>query len=166
MNAETLYWWLGLLGSIASLIGLPVAIWQISKTRRAAEAAEKAASQTQKDISRNLLLSDVSTCTRNLEEIKSFVRNGKYESALIRVTDLISQLIQIREMLESSKQTHQIEFEERLSQLVIIRTDFEKKLAKNSAKINIVQVNSQLSEISDELNKLLGEAKIAVKKDE
>jgi len=164
MNSETLYWWLGLLGSIASLVGLPVAIWQISKTRRAAESAKTASIQTQHVISRNLLLSDVSTCTRNIEEIKSFVRNGKYESALIRVTDLISQLIQIREVLENSSQPHQIEFEERLSQLVIIRTDFEKKLAKSSAKINIVQVNSQLAEVSDELNKLIGEAKIAVKK--
>jgi len=37
---------------------------------------------------------------------------------------------------------------------------------KDSVKINVVQVNSQLSEISDELNKLIGKAKLAVKKDE
>lgn len=165
MNSETLYWWFGLLGSVASLIGLPIAIWQILKTRRAAESAQEASLQTQKAISRNLLLSDVSACTRNAEEIKQFVRNDRYEAALIRTSDLISQLIQIREILESSKQSYQIEFEERLSQLSIIRRDFEKKLAKTSVKINIVQVNSQLSEISDDLNRLIGETKIAVGKD-
>lgn len=166
MNIETLYWWLGLLGSIASLTGLPFAIWQIYKTRRIAEAARNASLKTQAAISRNLLLSDISICTRNIEEIKSFTRNEKYESALIRITDLVSQLIQLRETLESSNQPHQIEFEERLSQLVIVRVNFEKKLTKDSVKINVVQVNSQLSEISDELNKLIGKAKLAVKKDE
>ncbi len=166
MNGETLYWWLGLLGSIASLIGLPVAIWQISKTRRAAESAKDAAIQTQKVISRNLLLSDVSTCTRNIEEMKAFVRSGKYESALIRITDLVSQLIQIQEVSKSSNQPLQIEFKETLSQLSIIRKDFEKKLVKSSAKMDIVQINSQLSEISDDLNKMIGETKITVEKGE
>jgi len=158
--------WIGVIGSVASLIGLPVAIWQIYKTRRAAEAATNAALQTQRTISRNLLLSDVSTCTRNLEEIKSFVRDEKYESALIRATDLTSQLIQIQEVLKSSNQAYQIEFEETLSQLSIIRESFEKKLAKSSAKIDGVQINSKLAKVSDDLNKLIGETKIAVKKGE
>jgi len=158
--------WIGVIGSVASLVGLPIAIWQIYKTRRAAEAAKNSADRTQKFISRNLLLSDVSTCTRNLEEIKFFVRIERYESAQIRIGDLILQLIQVREMLESSNSSHQIEFKETLSQLSIIREDFEKKLAKSSVKINGVRVNSQLSEISDDLNKLIGGTKIAIEKGE
>lgn len=157
--------WISIIGSFLSLIGVIIALVQISKTRRAAEAAKVASIQTQSVISRNLLLSDVSICARNIEEIKYFARNEKYESALIRVTDLVSQLIQLRETLESSNQSHQIEFEERLSQLVFIRVNFEKKLNKNSVKINTVQVNSQLSEISDELNKLIGKVKLVIKED-
>ena len=158
--------WIGVIGSVASLIGIAFAYWQIYKTRQAAEAAKDAADRTQKFISRNLLLSDVSTCTRNLEEIKLFVRIERYESAQIRIGDLILQLIQVREMLESSNYAHQIEFEETISQLSIIREDFEKKLAKSSAKINAVRVNSQLSKISDDLNKLIGRTKIAIEKGE
>jgi hypothetical protein len=82
MNSETLYWWLG----------LPFAIWQIYKTRRAAEAAKDASLQTQKAISHNLLLSDVSTCVKHIEELKAFVRRENYELALVRANDLISQL--------------------------------------------------------------------------
>ena len=37
---------------------------------------------------------------------------------------------------------------------------FEKKLVKSSAKIDAVQINSRLSEIADDLNKIIGEAKI------
>ncbi len=117
MNSETLYWWLGLLGSLASLIGLPIAIWQIRKTRRAAEAAKDASLQTQNAISRNLLLSDVSICVKYIEEIKNFIRYEKYEAAQIRVSDSVSELIQIQEMLISSNQPHQIEFEKIISQL-------------------------------------------------
>ncbi len=84
--------------------------------------------------------------------------------AQIRVNDLILQLIHVREMLESSNYVHQVEFKETLSQLSIIRENFEKKLARSSAKIDGVQINSQLSRISDDLNKLIGETKIAVEK--
>ncbi len=165
MNDEFVKW-ISVIGSIASLIGLPVAIWQIYKTRRAAEAATKAVIRTQKAISRNLLLSDISNCTRNTEEIKSFVRSGKYESALIRVNDLISQLSQIQEMSKNSNQPIQIEFRETISQLSIIRKDFEKKLIKSSVKMDVVQINSQLSEITDDLNKVIGETKIVIEKGE
>ena len=61
--------WIGIIGSVASLVGLPIAIWQIYKTRRAAEAAEVASLQTQKSILRNLLLSDVSICIKYIEPV-------------------------------------------------------------------------------------------------
>lgn len=155
--------WISIFGSLLSLIGVIIAIVQIRKTRRAAEAAKDASLQAQRTISRNLLLSDVPTCTRNLEQIKQFVRDEKYESSQLRIGDLILELIQIQEILKSSNQVYQFEFEEILSQLSIIRENFEKKLAKSSVKIDAVQVNSQLSKISDDLNKLIGEAKLAIK---
>jgi hypothetical protein len=120
--------WISIIGSIASLVGLPIAIWQIRKTRRVAEAAKEASDQTQKTISNNLLIADVSTCTKNLEEIKNYVRLERCESALIRITDLISYLIQIEQRADSSRQNVEIEFEEMLSQLSIIRESFDLKI--------------------------------------
>ncbi len=155
--------WIGVLGSVASLVGLPIAIWQIYKTRRAAEAAEDASLQTQKSILRNLLLSDVSICIKHIEEIKSSARNEKYELSLTRVSDLISQLIQIQEVLKGSSQIHQIDFDKALLKLVVIRKDFERKLVKDSGKINTVRNNNQLDLISDSLNKLIGETKIGIR---
>lgn len=154
--------WIGIIGSVASLVGIYYAIKQINKTLEAAEAAKEAALKTRKVISRNLLLSDVSTCTRIIEEIKLFVRSEKYEPALIRVTDLVSQLIQIQEVSKSSSQTLQVNFKEKLSQLSVIRKSFEKKIAKTPVKIYSVAVISQLAEISDDLNKFIGENKIVI----
>lgn len=88
-----------------------------------------------------------------------------YESALIRITDLINNLIQIRERLEDSEENVHIDFEEILSQLTIIREDFEKKVIKTSAKIAGVQINNQLSKISDDLNRLSGRTIIVLEKD-
>lgn len=158
--------WISVIGSILSLIGVGIAIYQIYKTRCAAEAAKTASLQTQKDISRNLLLSDISICVKYIEEIRLYLRHKEYVSAQVRVNDLISQLNQTQEVLKSSNQVHQIEFEKILLQLSIIRENFEKKLAKSSAKIDGVLINNKLSTISDDSNKLIGETKIAIKKGE
>lgn len=147
---------IGVVGSFLSLIGVIIAIWQINKTKRIAQAAKDASDRTQKIISRNLLLSDVSTCTKNLEEIKTYVRIERYEASLIRVNDLISALVQIHQRLSGTDQVIPFEFEEMLSQLSIVREEFEKKVNKDSARINNVQINLRLSEISDDLNKLIG----------
>ncbi|MGI8788951.1 MAG: hypothetical protein ACR2HG_14510 [Pyrinomonadaceae bacterium] len=148
--------WFGFIGSVASLVGLPIAIWQIYKTRRVAEAARNAALQTQKTISRNLLISDVSTCVKHIEEIKSFVRTENYELALVRINDLVSQLMQIQET----------DFKEIILKLSSIRNNFERKLEKSSAKIKIAEVNSQLALISDDFNRLIGETKFTIQKGE
>lgn len=158
--------WIGVIGSFLSLIGVIIAIWQIRKTRRIAQAAKDASERTQKIISRNLLLSDVSTCTKNLEEIKTYVRIERYESSLIRVNDLISALVQIQQRLDAVEQNIPFEFEEMLSQLSIIRENFEKKVKRKSAKIDSIQINSQLSLISDDLNKLIGGAIMTIEKGE
>lgn len=48
------------------------------------------------------------------------------------------------------------------SQLTIIREEFEKKVIKTSARINSIQINTQLSKVSDGLNKLVGGTIIAI----
>lgn len=165
MSSEILNW-IGVVGSFLSLIGVIIAIWQILKTQRIAQAAKDASDRTQKIISRNLLLSDVSTCTKNLEEIKTYVRIERYEASLIRVNDLISALVQIQQRLDGTNQIIPFEFEEMLSQLSIVREEFEKKVNKSSARINNVQINARLSEISDDLNKLIGGTVMAIEEGE
>ncbi len=162
---DNLYWWLSILGSLASLIGFPVALWQIYKTRRIAEAAKDASIQTQKAISRNLLLSDISICVRHIQETKSFISNEEYKLAQI-LNDLTAHLIQIQEILKSSNQQHQIDFQNIFSELKKIRNRIGKKLTENSVKINKAQINSRLDIISDGLNKIIGEIKIFIDKGE
>jgi hypothetical protein len=158
--------WIGFIGSLASLIGLPIAIWQIVKTRHAAEAAKEASLKTQKDISRNLLISDIATCVKHVEEIRLYLRDESYEIAQIRINDLNSQLIQTEEGLKVLNPKHQTDFQAVILEITKIRDDFRKKLNRNSAKINKVRINNQLDIVSDSLNKIIGEIRIFVEKGE
>ena len=71
----------------------------------------------------------------------------------------------MQESSENTQRSVKISFEETLSQLIIIREEFEAKVNRPSAKIVGFRVNNQLSKISDDLNKLLGKSVIDLQKD-
>lgn len=79
---------------------------------------------------------------------------------------MVSYLYQIQQRTNDEEQRLEIEYEEMLSQLAIIREEFEKKVYKANARIDNVRINIQLSEISDSLNKLIGGTIIAIEKGE
>src|SRR5438552_12511735 len=83
---------------LTSVVGLAVAVWQAVKARRAAEAARDAANRAEKQIGRQVLLTDVSASLRILEEIRTLMRAMRYEPALMRTSDLIGQLTQVRQV--------------------------------------------------------------------
>lgn len=146
-------------GSVLSLLGVGITLWQIRKTLRAAQAAEAAAKETQLAIARSVFLSDVSACVRSVEELKVFVRGEKHEAALMRVTDLSTMLIQLQPLQVQQATTKTTDFTKMLSQLSLMRELFEQKVNKQEAEINPAQVNTQLSDISDRLNRMLGKEK-------
>src|SRR5690349_18691413 len=132
---------ISIIGSFLTLIGVIIAITQIRKTLSAAKAAQSAANQTQQAISRRVLLTDISTCIRSLEEIKVLIRGNRHEAALIRVTDLNSQLIQIQHIQHELTGQRTINFKELLTQLSILRELLERKIFERATEVNPVQVN-------------------------
>lgn len=158
--------WFGFIGSAASLIGIAFTIWQIIKTRQAAEAAKDASLKTQKTISRNLLISDVSNCMKHIEETRLYMRGENYELALVRVSDLTSNLIQIQKVLEGSTQPHQINFTKIHREIKKIRIDLRNIIEGKAEKVERMRINAQLDFVSDNLNKLIGETKIYIEKGE
>lgn len=148
-------------GSVLSLLGVGITLWQIRKTLRAAQAAEAAAKETQFAIARSVFLSDVSACVRSLEELKVLVRGERHEAALMRVTDLSTMLIQLQS-LRVQQADKRITFTGMLSQLAVMRESLEQKVNNQEAEIDPTQVNTQLSNVSDQLNRLLGEEKYMI----
>jgi uncharacterized protein YpuA (DUF1002 family) len=92
------------------------------------------------------------------------MRGENYELALVRVNDLNSNLIQIQKVLESSTQTHQIDFVKIHREIKKIRIDLRNTVERESEKFSPIRINNQLDFISDNLNKLIGETKIFIEK--
>lgn len=95
------YWrdWLstfGALGTLGTLIGLAVAIWQIVRTRSAADAANQAASETKDRITRLSALVDLTRLSSQSNEVLVLLREERVDGAALRLWDLRTSLVQFR----------------------------------------------------------------------
>lgn len=156
MNDANLFWWISLLGSIASLVGFPIAIWQLWRIKNSSEAAEDASIQTKNYITDNLLVSDTSNTLRYLNDVKHYVQNKNYAFAQFRINDVIAQIIQNQAMRKKLDETPKAV----VFKLRIIRKHLLEKVADASDKtINDGKILLELSEITDNLNELIGKVK-------
>jgi len=142
--------WITLAGTILSLAGVIFAGAQILKTKRAALAAEEAAQNTQRSITNNVALVDLSTSTRSVEEVKSLIRAQRYEPALLRLSDLNSLVIQVQHIAAESDPP-EWSVREMLTNLSVLRDLLEQKLADDSVIVETAKVNAELSRIGDHL---------------
>jgi len=150
-------------GSMLSFLGVLIAISQIRKTRRAAEAAQNATDKTQKLIARNVLLQDISACTTAIEEVKALIRSKRYEASLLRVTDLNTQLIRLRYLKSNDAGLADIPFQEIVTQMSMLREMLEQSLNQKTSDLRPAHVNGILSRISDQLNAWIGKNRYVAK---
>ena len=76
--------------------GLPVAIFEINRSRSAAEAAKYAADKTKAAMSQNLTAVDLERASNSIDEIRDLHRLDKWEVALYRNRDIRRMLSDIR----------------------------------------------------------------------
>jgi hypothetical protein len=84
------------LGSIASLVGVAVALVQLHSIKQTSEATEKAVRDTHQALINTLTVSDVSKALRLVEEVQAYAGESKHESARLRLQDLHHLLIQFK----------------------------------------------------------------------
>lgn len=148
-------------GSVLSLVGLGIAISQIVKTRKAADAAAAAARETQARIANAVILADLSTSTRSVEEVKEFIRSRKYEPALLRVSDLNHMVIQLQHLASSSTPPDWT-IREMLTNLSVLRDLLEQRLSDDATEVDTAKVNAELSRIGDRLSHWIGGRKLTM----
>ena len=152
-------------GLAVSIFGFIFAIGQILKTKKAAIAASNAAYDAKKVMQKEFMLSDISSSAKSIEELKSLMRRERFEDALFRISDLNSQLIQLRHLDYFQKEEFKKLFQDIIAQLAVLRDILENKISDNGQKIEIVIVNRKLAEIADSLNDLIGKAKYTIKEE-
>ena len=160
----------GVAGLVIGVLGFSFTIWQLVKTRKAAIAAEKAAQKTQSSLQNNVMLVDISTCIGTIEEIKTSIRNRQFGVALLRVTDLTSQLIQLRQLPDFSKVVEEKKkMQSVVSQLSIIRSMLEVHSSDTQKTLDDAEIRriiKMLSKISDCLNGWIGVLKYSINKED
>lgn len=154
--------WISAVGSFLSLIGVLVALHQIGKVRSAAESAQEASETTSTSLQKNMAMIDISSCITVIEEIKVLIRGDRYEAALLRVSDLVGKIIQLKTMPKSEGVSEIKKVSSMLAQLGVLRDLLEKKLHESDTEINPSKVNGILSSIADELHAWIGENKFAL----
>jgi hypothetical protein len=87
---------IGVVGSIASLVGILIAYLQILSVKRITESTNLAIDTTLNELMKSFSISDLSKAIKLIQEIQSLIRAEKQESALLRMQDLKSILIQIK----------------------------------------------------------------------
>ena len=160
------YWrdLLTVLGLLFTVGGFTFSIIQIMKARQMAEDAKKAAIDAQDKIKRNVMLSDISSCEKTISEVKTLIKDKKYESGLLRTNDLIAQLIQIRSFVKGPLGEEEEEFQDSISQLGIIRGLLDGKMIDTGKDLDGKMINETLSKIADRLNGWIGKSKYSITK--
>jgi hypothetical protein len=104
LDEKTLYWWIDHVATIASvplaLIGFGVAIWQIVKTRRAADAATAAATSVLEQVQRLSLVRLLPQLTRIDDEIDRAVQVQSVEVLRVWISQWRWQAGEVRGYLD------------------------------------------------------------------
>ena len=94
---------MSLIGSLISIVGLTIAIWQIIQAKEAAinssvmaEKAKEAVATNTKEINKYLSYASVSQCERLVDEIESFLHSKNNDRLLLRLKELKDSLIDIK----------------------------------------------------------------------
>ena len=146
-------------GFLLSLLGLAFVIWQIRRTRQVAEAARSVAIDTRKAMHQSVFLADITACVGLIEEVKTHIREKNFQAALIRITDLRSQLGQLRHISGNGGESTVIPFQEILSQLFLIYDDLEQKAQDPAHIVKPARINRTLTQIGDQLTDWIGRGK-------
>jgi len=138
---------LTVIGFIVTITGFIVTIWQIYKTRKISNAAYSAIKST-------MVISDLSTLVKLIQEIKNSIRNKQYDASYLRTNDLIHSLIQTKQLILAIECDSEEILKKMVIQLSILRNQLETAIYKNES-IEGLKINQKLSELEVELSELV-----------
>jgi hypothetical protein len=145
---------IGDLASIAgvaiSIIGFLVTIWNVRRSKSAAERAETAANDARRMIRSYETITDFSAAIAIMEEIKRLHRVGQIDPLLDRYAALRKTLTDVRKMSPSINQSMDQAIQNAITTLAAMEDLVERARAARSTP-NFVQLNQRLSRDIDEL---------------
>lgn len=152
----------GFIGTLISFLGFAVTIIMLFKTKKIAQAAKDSMVKTQNEVQKNVLLTDISSCIGLIREVRAFMQEKRYDASLLRIEDLNSKLIQLRHIKGFDTEFSRQQFQSVISQLYVIRKNFEESLREENILIDEERTLDVLMRISDKLDNWIGQYKYKV----
>jgi len=144
--------WLSWMAALASALGLPVALWQLWRTRRAADAARQAAQDTRERLRRYDASVSCLEGVRLIRDIKTSLDNQNWQAMHDRHEQLSMVLIELKE--RSSAFVPEVDkrgLQEVLTELNKIDATIRRRTLRDLDKETVVGLASGLQE---QLNRL------------
>lgn len=140
----------GVLGLIVSLSGFTIAVWQIRRTRTAAESAEQAAIEAREAVLYVTSVADLSQASSQIEQIKELHRTQEWKRAADRYTPLRQMLTRASSRLpEENQQVFNFAIVQLREMEKDVNLALDQKLSLSSARFISI-----LLEMQDSLDKV------------
>ena len=159
--------WVGVAGLIATVVGLGIAIWQVIGARRAAEAAEDAASaaenasvETRDAIHSVLTVSDLQRVIGYVQQIKNFHREQKWDICLNMYQVLRSSLADIRARLPEPAAQYRLTLREAINQVKAIENDLDVAVRAGAESMASEDFNGILNEVQAKLEEMVSSVQV------
>lgn len=159
MNYTVLGFIITIISSLITIGGFIIMILQIIKTKKISNDAYTAASEAKMIIKSTIVISDLSTIVKSMQEIQNDILNEKNDLAYLHTKDIVHSLIEIRQIINSMDLCENDIISEMIAQLGgILRRQLEVSISKKE-KIDILNVNQKLSEFELSLSELVAKIK-------
>ena len=151
--------WLSVLGLVVTLFGFVVTIYNVTRSRTAAEEANQAVAKVRQDILRIDMVAEFSAAIAAMDEVKRLQREEAWSVLPDRYAHLRKSLISIRSANNDLPERYMTTLQSSIQHFRGIETMIEESLAANDKPSNLARLNSIMSEQIDELHGILTEVK-------
>ena len=144
-------------GSVASLYGVILTLWQVSKVKRVAIAASNAVDKKLEDIDSFMEFADIKRHIEICKSIIVYLTNKEYEAATIRMDQLREVLVNLRQ----SKDLQGNDLDLSSSLILNLATDSQsiRKQIVGIAQLDVELVFSHISDVCNYLEELSSKLK-------
>ncbi len=147
----------GALGLFLTVVGFGFTLYQVRKSRTAAEAAARSANQVRQTIEHFDAISECATAIQALEEIERMHRTGPIALLPDRYAAVKKGLIGISRVTPGPSQTHRTELQDAIAQITTLKNTVEKQISQEDSKVNSSKLNDITSKIIATLTELSAE---------
>ncbi len=151
------------IGVLFTVLGFVIAIIRINKTRKSAEAAREAAMHTSSKLLKVGTLVDLTRAFALSRETKTLLRESRWASAALRLSDLRDEIVKLRESPGAKSLQSPVGWQVLVTELRSLEESLEQyDSSRDTDGATNKRLNGKFSEIHDKVNGLAAQSEHSV----